>query len=766
MSLMERAALGYAERGWAVFPVNWVHRDTGFCSCGNPHCKDTGKHPLTWNGVKDASLDAEQVREWWQRWPEANIAVACGRASDLIVIDCDRGDTEEEDGEREFLRWCSSFGVPVDAEGGGALLSETGGGGRHYFFTWGPDVKNLVGWLPGVDVRSQGGYVLLPPSSHQSGGVYRWLTDPGSLAAPLPVALHEHLRTAKGSSRNARRGKGLADRPAYSYAEARKNGPPQGARDDFFNTHAFVLRMGDVEWEAAEADMRRLWELCPQPSDDPYPWEEALKKLRRVWAEVTPEPVPDWQYLMAEERRQQALDPVPEEKDTDLGNARRMVRLAGQWLRYNPALGWLVWDNRCWARDDLERVYGAARHVTHEMYAEALAEPDLDSRTAAVKWAMQSENRARLEAMVRLARTMPEVAVPLDSLDQHPYQLVCSNGTVDLATGELGPHRMEDLVTQCSPVEYVAGARDERWEKFLADVTGGDENLVQYLQRAAGYTLTASGREEAFFIIYGPKGSGKSTFLDALSCVLGPMAMEIDARTILHTRGKDTPSSEIASMLGKRLVATSELPESSRLDEALVKKMSGGDKLVGRHLYKDRFQFLPTHKLWVATNHAPGVQDDAIWRRIKRVPFPLTVPAAMRDPALKEAAKDPSSGMAKAVLAWAVEGAVMWWERGLGTCAAVEEETAEYAEEQDTFGRFISEHVLLTPDRSIFTPTRDLYDRYKMWAAGNGEYVMTMTAFGRRMKERGVGMKVRRGGDAGFEGVGLKAVGPMIGLPG
>lgn len=745
---MRVAAMAYAGQGWRILPVWWLvdaggdpvdptdtarHSGPFTCGCGNPYCETRGKHPIVklGRGMADASSDASVIESWWSKWPHANIAVATGSRTGIVVVDLDLHDPEA-DGEIEFGAWAAGQGFEIPP----TLMARTGGGGRHLIYRAAPDdggppIKNATGWLPGVDLRGEGGYVLVAPSTHESGGVYEWISEQpiaelGPLLGPL--------RSARGAPGGKRRDGTDAPPPPYDYREACRIGPKAGHRDHFFNARAFELRRSDVAYDEALADIRRLWESCEQTAGNEFTWDTAKGKLDRVWEEVDPDPLPDWNPLANLGLPAEDED-SPRGKLTDLGNAQRFADLKTGTVLHTAQAGWLRWDGTHWRRDTRGVIVQDAVDVVETVYADARNEVDDHRREQLLRWANASESAGRIEAMLKLARGMDGIAADVLDLDPDPWLLNVANGVLDLRTGELGPHDPDLLISRVSEVTFDLDARDDRWDRFIQSVTCGDDDLARYLQRAAGYTLTADTREEVFFIVYGPQASGKSTLVDALMTVLGDMAMITQADTLLHQRGNTAPKEELASMLGKRMVATIEIPDGGRFAEGLVKQLTGGDKIAARHLYKDRFEFTPSFKLWIATNHAPRAYDDAIWRRIKRVPFPRTVPVGERDPRLKAELKVPRTKMASAVLAWAVRGCLEWQASGLGTCAAVEADTAEYESDQDKFGRFLQDELILDPESS--TSGRDLYERYKTWCDADGERPMTATAFSIKLRDRG-----------------------------
>jgi putative DNA primase/helicase len=463
-----------------------------------------------------------------------------------------------------------------------------------------------------------------------------------------------------------------------------------------------------------------------------------------VWSTVEPDPLPDYDPLGA--ARDAGTGGVllpgasPRGKATDLGNAQRLVELKSGIVRCTQQTGWHIWDGKRWARDDARRIIEQAVDVVESLHQHAAQLRNTDQWDEWHRWAISSESDARIRAMLNIAQGLPPVAMSVTEFDPNPWLLCCENGVVDLRTGELLPHNPDFLMSQMTQVAYVPGAHSietpggAAWLQYMHSVTGGDWELVNYLQRAAGYTLTADTSEEIFFIVYGPKASGKSTWVTMLQTILGDMSMSIEADAIMHQRGKGVPMEAVAAMLGKRLVTTTEPQEGARFNESMVKQLTGGDRVSGRHLYKDRFEFEPTHKLWLATNHAPKVYDDAMWRRIRRVPFPRTVPPEERDVRIKAALKVPRTSIAQAALAWAVQGCLEWQASGLGTAMAVELDTQEYVVEEDKFGRFLDDECEVIGTASV--TYRDLYDRYKLWCVREGEMAMTGTAFARKLQER------------------------------
>lgn len=375
---------------------------------------------------------------------------------------------------------------------------------------------------------------------------------------------------------------------------------------------------------------------------------------------------------------------------TDLGNAERLEKYFGDELRHCPERGgWFVWDGRRWRQDDAS-VRRMAQEAVRRIYLEAAQSDDRDVGEELVEWAQRSESRRALDAMVSLAEVRETIAAEADAFDAHPFLLNAPNGVVDLKTGKLRPHVRSELHTKVTGAAYDPAARSEAWEQFLHDVTGGDREVQGFLQAAVGYSLTGDTREDKLFFVYGPTRTGKSTFLSTVRAVLGDYARGADFDVFLQDRfaGGGSPKPELVHLVGSRMVVSVEVQDGAQLAEGLVKSLTGGDTMTVRALYRAPFEFRPTFKLWLAANDPPHVrrEDEAMWKRILRVPFDVTI--SRPDPSLKQRLLTEEAR--RAVLAWAVEGCVRWQKDGLNVPQRVIDSTESYREEMDPTSDFFS----------------------------------------------------------------------------
>ena len=418
--------------------------------------------------------------------------------------------------------------------------------------------------------------------------------------------------------------------------------------------------------------------------------------------------------------------------DTDLVNAERFVRQHKADLRFTPERGWLCWDGKRWKYDDLapeERAMRTAKSIFGE-----LVNASREDYEHLFRWAKRSQSKERLLSMPRLAKAMPELRASLLEYDRDGWLLNCQNGTLDLRTGKLKEHDRADLITRISGTQFDPDAECPQWDAFLHRVMDGDEQEIEFLRRAAGYSLTGDIGEQKLLFAYGMGANGKSVFLESVRQVLGEYAISASADTFMDKRNRQGPRNDLAKMVNARYVATSEVSEGQYWDEPLVKDATGGDPIPCRFLYKEEFEYHPKFKLWVRGNHKPRVKgtDDGIWRRIILVLFGVQIPEPERVPitVMLERFKDEAPG----ILNWALEGCLRWQEDGLRPPESFSMATEDYREEQDTIGAFIADCCVLDP-RAKLTPT-ELYQAYHGWCTTHGERPKTQTAFGNAMRGR------------------------------
>lgn len=436
---------------------------------------------------------------------------------------------------------------------------------------------------------------------------------------------------------------------------------------------------------------------------------------------------------------------------SDLGNARRFVALHGSKLRYVPKWAkWLVWDGTRWKPDDIGDVERRAKDVPRLIYAEAAKLQNRDERRQMAKWGLSTENSSRLANLVREAKSEPGIPVDPDQLDADNFMLGCVNGVLDLRTFDLLPHSPDLLITKQVPVAYEPFAACPTWRAFLKTITGGNERLEGFLRRAIGYSLTGDTREQVLFFMYGTGANGKSTFINTIKLLLGDYAKQTPTETLMK---KDSGgiNNDVATLKGARLIAAIETDEGQRLAESFIKQITGGDIVAARFLYGEFFEFLPTFKVWLAGNHKPAIKgtDLGIWRRMRLIPFTVTIPDDQKDKQLPEKLKAELPG----ILTWALDGCYEWSNDGLGTPPEVMVATESYRSEMDIMANFLEECCVVLPNTKVVNA--DLYKRYSDWCADVGEMAASQRKFTQRLVERGFSQD-RTGVARWWKGIGVK----------
>ncbi len=504
------------------------------------------------------------------------------------------------------------------------------------------------------------------------------------------------------------------------------------------------------------------------------PWEiEGSQGLRRKIEEATKGTYEKPRGHRREDQRVPALPKAGRHfKCTDFGNAERLVHEHGADLRYCSARRtWFLWDGKRWAPDEIGEIERRAKSTVRSIYvaadsitddAEIEEEDDAGNTTKETKtaekvrthlraWARTSESKGKLDAMVDLAKTEHGISVRFGDLDADPWALNVENGTIDLRTGALREHRRGDLMTKLAPVTYDPAARSDLWDRFLETATGGDRELAAYLQRATGYTLQGTATEKAFFFLYGPPDTAKSTFVDAIMGTFGTYAVSAAFTTWLVQTNTGGNRGDLVRLAGTRLVTSVEVRPGVRFDQEIVKKVTGGDMITAAAKYEKEVSFPPTFALWLAANDAPAIRDDdaGMWNRVRRVPFDHIIPKEKQDRELR--AKLAAPDVRAAILAWAVRGCLSWRTDGLGTCEAIDKSNAEYRKEMDRVAPFFAECLAFDPSGWISNESlRGAYDR---WCRENGvKAPVGSKDFAARLSERGAST-AKRNGVRGWRGV-------------
>jgi P4 family phage/plasmid primase-like protien len=605
-----------------------------------------------------------------------------------------------------------------------------------------------------LEIRSNGRQTVVAPSRHPSGERYLWSESGlefGNMGAESLLRACRELATAALVARVL----------------------PSGGRHRFGLALAgFLLRRG-LEPEAAEKIMHAAWDAAGFSSerakreahDDIAAIVEDTAEGLEAGTEISGGPTLDelrpglprkisrfWRWTgRGSDQPPPATERTEREEPsrfnlTDLGNAERLVTRHGEDLRYcHPWRKWLAWDGRRWAVDATGEVERRAIETVRSIYTEAGNEPDEAKRKALADHAKRSESRGRIEALMALARSRPGIPAMPEDLDADPWALNTTGGTIDLRTGDLRLHDRADLLTKIVPIRYDADAVAPIFERFLERILPS-KAVRSFLQRAVGYAATGIVREEMLPILHGPGANGKSTLTGVLLEALGDYAIQAAPDLLMLKKGAHP--TELADLFGARFVVCMENEEGRRLAESLVKHITGRDRLKARRMREDFWEFEPTHTVFLGTNHRPEVRgtDHAIWRRLKLIPFDVTIPEAEQDKTLPETLRSELPG----ILAWVVRGCIEYQRDGLGEPEQVRNATKGYRSDMDPLEAFIDECCVVRP--AVRCKFADLYSAYTRWCEESHEHPVKKRRFADRLTERGFerdvgtdGVKIRRG---------------------
>jgi putative DNA primase/helicase len=678
-NLLPAAAGGYArEMDWAIFPL-----------------APLSKVPTNGSrGFKDATSDPQAIENLWEEFPKSNIGCATGFASGLLVIDVDNS--------RSFEEFCSGRDIPETAR------QITSPGRIQIFFKMPEDISiacSASKLAEGVDVRADGGYTILPPSIHpKTGMAYDWV-DGFELPTVGLANAPEWLLKEIQSPQKVRE----VSSPLQANGEI-----PEGQRNDSLFRYGAALRTGGASCEEILSSIRDRNQARCKP-----PLEEA--ELSRIAESAA------------------RYDPVT--TLTDMGNAERFVTQHGDSLKYcTSQRRWYIWDGQKWPPDRLKEVELLAKRVVRSIPAEAEGLANDDQRKAIRKWARQSESAERIRAMVRVAQS--DLAVAPDAFDTHPWLLNVENGTLDLKTGKFLPHNRDHLITKMAGAAWHSDAGCPTFLAFLERVLGGDSELISFIQKVAGLSLIGQARERVLVVLYGRGANGKTVLLETLMSVLGDYALSTPAETFLSKKTSSIPN-DVARLKGARLVTCRETDREQRFCSASIKAITGGDKIAARFLYGEFFEFRPVGTPWLATNHFPDADrdDDALWDRLRVVPFMVKIPLEEQDRGLREKLLGERDG----ILRWAAEGCAEYLQGGLTLPKIMAESMWKRRASEEDLEGFIEEECYVSEDHRYNVTA--LYKAYVAFCKSSQKPVLDKRMVGYALKANG--FQKRRSGKTG-----------------
>ena len=420
---------------------------------------------------------------------------------------------------------------------------------------------------------------------------------------------------------------------------------------------------------------------------------------------------------------------------TDITNRDYFLKAYGDFMLY--CITWnkfLVWNGTNWDIDTRGRVAERCVKFIHQMYRGLRVIDDRQLQTAFEKHLIKSESFRRIQALEGLLKISEEIKVEDYELDTNNYYFNVDKYTLNLKTMRVMEPNQKHFITKKSNFIFEKGADCPTWKMFLMQIFNKDLNLIKFIQKAMGYSLSGDVSEQCLFILWGTGANGKSTFLNVLQHLFGDYACSTMIETFMKKNSEQ--SNDLARLKGARLVTTSEIEQGKQISESLIKSVTGEDWLTARFLYGEYFSFKSTFKIFMATNHKPKIRgaDNGIWRRIKMIPFTVTIPVEQRDKNLTEKLIAENSG----ILNWLLQGYAMWRKEGLSDePEAIRNANNEYRMDMDTVGTFVQECLEIDASLKWRLNNTLLYNTYIKWCTANNERVMSQKWLTMRMSEKG-----------------------------
>lgn len=736
-------ALQLAGRGWYVFP-----------------CK-ADKKPATPNGFKNATSDPAEIRNLWAQYPGELVGIAC-EMSGFFALDIDIDPEKGIDGKRTWAALCEKFG---NVAAGPAQLTPRGG--LHILFTLpeGLKIPNNAGKLAeeyggGLDLRSNG-YICT--GTMADGRAYQWQEKHGPEAriTPPPAWLVDLIRAMKNEKRAAAQPVTTPAARSEDTGAWWVNYYLRQAREGTRNNSGFDLacQLRDSGMVESEAEPYML-EYARRTPGNGYTENEALASLKSAFTGPRRDPArrfPGLGYsnghhgpeLSVNDAGQEEINAILEDAGAELpqnegsnilltapadhdGHAHCVLAMFPGKFLYCEAYGWLYYTGTHYQREGAEAQVDRA--IVDTLKARRALGAAVEKYDLVKACHASAGNKNGVKDLLQSL-----ITEEVGKFDNDPDRLNCNNGVLDLRTGELLPHDQGQRFTYCLPVDYDPKADRGAWVKFLLDALGNPE-MVDYLQVATGYSLTGQTWEEILFYLYGPPRSGKGTFTETIIAMMGmPLATEADFATFTAERSGDTQNFDLAPLKPCRFVAAGESNKNQPLNPAKIKALTGRNFVRCAFKHRDHFTYQPAFKIWLSSNHPVNVDvdDDAAWGRVRVIDFPHSH-LGEEDKSLKARLSTPAA--LRGVLAWAVEGAQLWYNligtsKGLPTPERIAEATQAQRDQQDYIKMFLGECCGNDPE--AFITSTELYQAYKNWCEDNGASAKHLKQFTAAISRKG-----------------------------
>lgn len=715
-SLLE-CALHYAKLGFAVFPL-----------APGTKVPLKGSH-----GIKDGTTDPKKIRKWWRENPLYNIGFAAGNVSGgVVILDLDRNHKPGVDGVESLQEWEKEHGMEIYTRGSTAA-AKTPHGGIHVYFRH-EGIGSPAGILPGVDVRGNGGFAVLPPSKVK-GRCYKWITPP-DVNILDGEALEEFLEIVRPKK------SGEAFQVPAEISE--------GVRTQTLISLIFSLRRKGLNEATVRAAIRATNdEQCTPPLSEEELEKEVFPAIKRPLRDS-----PDFQPV------ESAIRDFKDDREETAAVAVRIEELTGGEIfrakdmdyaalfselfpecRYNKTANeWYFYNGSRWGKDEKGMAAaGRAKVFADGVLAYAAGvKGSADVKSAFIKAVTKLLDYPVRKRILDDAREVNVIST--EELDTAPDLLNLKNGTLNLKTGEFKEHSPGDLLSKVARVEYIPGATSPAFLKFFREIMEDDEEKMVFTQKALAYSILARPTLETFFICYGPTTrNGKSTLLSTILFLLGDYGANVSPETFEATkRDPRSASWDVARLKGVRFANVSEPKMGLRFDEALIKSFVANGVQTARNLFESAFEFRPVAVLWWDCNFLPTISDRTIFDsdRVHVIPFNRYFDERERDPELKERLQEPES--LAGILNWLLEGLKLFRADGSRLIApeCVKAATEQYKEDSDKINLFLREETEPASGENIAGVA--LFERYRVWCKDSGFLSSGKTTFFRTLRERGL----------------------------
>lgn len=662
----------YISFGWSLIPI----------------VPETKMPAIKWKKYQEQKATLLEIEEWLNKgW---YLAVVTGDISGILIVDDDR----VKNGLGEW-----GFDSPV--------IAKTQHNGKHYYYKYDREIHSHSNTELHVDLKAWHSYCLVPPF-----GGREWIKDPAENLSKLQPISDEIVRLIKSDKKTTVGVKTPLEMIDFINI-------PEGARTDSLYRIACSVFNRLPKDEGLRVLIGTNETYIP-----PLERREFEYQTLKAW---------DFVQLSREKEKQKPVT----FKLTDTGNAELITSLYGDRVRFDHRRKrWLIWRGHRWQPDVDGEINRFAIQSARERYLLASKIEDTQKKVNLAKWAISSESKPKLDASIGILKNLVPVADSGDNWDRDNMLLSCPNGILDLRTGVLRDGKPEDRITMVCGVEFDPEAVCPRWERFVNEIFEENIELIHYVHKAVGYSITGAVNEQVAFFGFGFGSNGKSVFFKTISGILGDYAYDAPVSLLQRSSSSSSNSNDVASIEFKRFLVSSETLSTAKLNEQRLKSWTGGDRVTARYLYSEFFTFEPTVKPWLFINHKPSVEDDSygFWRRVRMIPFNRTFAPHEQDKNLVETLKKEYSG----ILNWLLKGCLLWCSEGLDpTPEIVNLATQDYRQENDELAEFISDKCIKGEGIS---KASDLFKAYQKWAEEDqglkGKDIMSKTAFGRRMTDK------------------------------